>query len=430
MLQTQGTQAVTAAPSQSLSLSASPVTIVLIAANFLVFAIMVASGVSFFHPTPQQAIAFGADFGPLTLGGQWWRLVTSMFVHFGIIHIALNMWCLWNLGVAAERLMGRFSYLLAYFASGIAGSIASVYWHPNAAGAGASGAIFGMAGTLVTFVYLKKTPSNLRTSGNMLSSLGIFIFFNLVYGQAIPGISNAAHIGGLLMGAAVGVLLPAAALEESARRTRLWIAAFVSVAILLAGAVAAKQLNAGVSELSTVQDLLKSGKNDEAIAQLQKLIAANPKLAQAQAMMASVYFSEEQMDEGIAALKKANAAEPDNTTYEFQLGSAYLSVHQPQNAMLLFQQLVSQDPDNSRAHLGLGYTFSGLLLYDQAIPEFAKAASLEPKSVNPLLALGEAQLHAAHYTDAQATYRRILDLAPNDPRGKAGLNYATSHQPH
>src|SRR5713226_2038066 len=101
-----------------------PVTIGLIALNALVFAIMVLRGVSAFTPTPQQAIAFGADFGPLTLNGQWWRLVSSMFVHFGILHIGLNMWCLWNLGRAAETLLGRFSYLLAYFVTGIFGSIA------------------------------------------------------------------------------------------------------------------------------------------------------------------------------------------------------------------------------------------------------------------------------------------------------------------
>ncbi len=84
-----------------------------------------------------------------------------MFVHFGIVHIGLNMWCLWNLGRAAEQLMGRASYLLAYFVSGIFSSIASVYWHPMGASAGASGAIFGMAGVLVSYVYLKKTPSHL-----------------------------------------------------------------------------------------------------------------------------------------------------------------------------------------------------------------------------------------------------------------------------
>jgi membrane associated rhomboid family serine protease len=143
-----------------------PVTIALILANALVFAAMVISGASAYAPTPQQAIAFGADFGPLTFNGQWWRLVTSMFVHFGIIHIALNMWCLWNLGRAAERLMGRFSYLLAYFVSGIFGSIASAYWHPQVAGAGASAAIFALPGVLIAFVSMKKVPAHMQINSS------------------------------------------------------------------------------------------------------------------------------------------------------------------------------------------------------------------------------------------------------------------------
>jgi membrane associated rhomboid family serine protease len=241
-----------------------PVTIGLIALNALVFAIMVLRGVSAFAPTPQQAIAFGADFGPLTFNGQWWRLLTSMFVHFGILHIGLNMWCLWNLGRAAEALLGRFSYLLAYFVSGIFGSIASVYWHPLAAGAGASGAIFGMAGVLVSFVYLKKTPAHLQINKKMLSSLGTFIFYNLIYGAAIPGISNAAHVGGLVMGLLVGALLPAAALSESSRRTRLSLVAIFSAMALLASAVAAKRLRTGVAELVSLQQLIAQHKTSYA----------------------------------------------------------------------------------------------------------------------------------------------------------------------
>ena len=225
-----------------------PVTTALIGINALVFAAMVLRGISFFLPTPQQAIAFGADFGPLTLNGQWWRLATSMFVHFGIIHIGLNMWCLWSLGRAAEIFMGRFSYLLAYFASGIFGSIASVYWQPMAAGAGASGAIFGMAGALFTFVYLKKRPAHLQINKKMLSSLGSFIFYNLVIGASIPGISNAAHVGGLVMGAVVGALLPAASASEPSRRTRLSLVVAFCAASLFASAAAAKHLRSGVAK--------------------------------------------------------------------------------------------------------------------------------------------------------------------------------------
>jgi rhomboid protease GluP len=250
--QARGTRAEYEPPRPALSAVGFPVTICLIAANALVFAAMVLSGVSAFDPTPAQAVKFGADFGPLTLNGQWWRLLSSMFVHFGIIHIGLNMWCLWNLGRPAERLLGRFSYLLAYFVSGIFGSIASVYWHPKAAGAGASGAIFGLAGVLVSFVYLKKTPSHFQINSKMLGSLGTFIAYNLIFGAAIPGISNAAHVGGLVMGFAVGALLPSAAAPEASRRDRLIIVSILCAVALISAAVAVKQLRGGVSKVVSI----------------------------------------------------------------------------------------------------------------------------------------------------------------------------------
>jgi len=232
-----------------------PVTTWLIGLNALVFLLMVVRGVSPLLPTPQQAIDFGADVGTLTLQhGQWWRLLTSMFVHFGIVHIGLNMWCLWNLGRAAEQLMGRASYLLGYFVSGIFSSIASVYWHPMAASAGASGAIFGMAGVLVSYVYLRKTPANMPINKSFLGSLGTFIAYNLAFG-ALPGISNAAHIGGLVMGLAVGAALPASGASEAARRTQLSLVTIFSVIVLVASAMAAKRYTKGVEESPRVARL-------------------------------------------------------------------------------------------------------------------------------------------------------------------------------
>src|SRR5580700_2658187 len=253
------------------------ITTALIGLNVLVFLIMVLRGVSPLLPSPQEAIAFGADYGPYTLNGQWWRLATSMFVHFGIVHIGLNMWCLWNLGRAAEHLMGRASYLLAYFVSGIFSSIASVYWHPMGVGAGASGAIFGMAGVLVSYVYLKKTPSHIKINSRMLGSLGTFIAYNLAFG-ALPGISNAAHIGGLAMGLVVGAVLPAAGASEAARRARVSLVAIFSAIALVGSAIAAKKLSKGVSELSTARHLIALEKTDEALTQLQ-LTAREPEFA-------------------------------------------------------------------------------------------------------------------------------------------------------
>jgi rhomboid protease GluP len=429
----QRTQAVRAAymqqPRPALSATSFPVTIALIAANALVFAAMVLRGVSFMEPTPQQAIAFGADFGPLTLNGQWWRLVTSMFVHFGIIHIGLNMWCLWNLGRAAEALMGRFSYLLAYFVSGIFGSIASVYWHPQAAGAGASGAIFGMAGVLVSFVYLKKTPAHLQVNSKMLGSLGTFIAYNLIFGAAIPGISNAAHIGGLVMGLAVGALLPSASADESSRRTRLSLVTAISVIVLAASAFAAKQLRANVTaastELAGINQLIKSGKTDEAIAQLQQLTAREPNLASAQATLANLYFEKSRYPEAIAAMEKAYEAEPNNTTYQQKLGSAYLNVGEYDQAITFFQKLAAQNPKDSRLYLALGVAYMGKRQYDSAIAPFQQAVALDPKSPKPQHFLGQAQLRAGRFADAQATYRRLLAQNPSDAQAQAALAFAT-----
>lgn len=255
------------------------ITVALIGWNVMVFLVMVLRGVSFFAPSPQQAIAFGADFGPLTLNGEWWRLVTSMFVHFGIVHIGLNMWCLWNLGRAAEQLMGRASYLLGYFVSGIFASIVSVYWHPMAAGAGASGAIFGMSGVLVSYVYLKKTPSHLEINKKMLSSLGTFIAYNLAFG-ALPGISNAAHIGGLVMGLAVGAALPRAGASEPQRRTRLSLVAILSAIALVGSAMAAKRLSKDRGALATAEQRIAGKETDKTLRQFQLSAVREPELAQ------------------------------------------------------------------------------------------------------------------------------------------------------
>jgi membrane associated rhomboid family serine protease/Flp pilus assembly protein TadD len=400
------------------------ITTALIGLNVLVFLIMVLRGVSPFLPSPEQAIAFGADVGRLTLNGQWWRLVTSMFVHFGIVHIGLNMWCLWNLGRAAEQLMGRASYLLAYFVSGIFASIVSVYWHPMAAGAGASGAIFGMAGVLVSYVKLKKTPAHLQINSKMLGSLGTFIAYNLAFG-ALPGISNAAHIGGLVMGLGVGAVLPAAGASETARRTRLSLIAIFSAIVLAGSAIAAKRLSTGVSELANAEQLLAERKTDEALTQLQQLTAREPEFAPGHELLAKVYFSRRQYPEAIAALQKAYKANPDNITYQKELGTVFLQLGKLNEAAAFFHQVNVQDPKQAFAHFGLGQVFLAKNQYDSAISELRQALALDPQMRGADYSLGQAQLQAGRYADAQATYRNILAQSPDDKRAQAGLDYAT-----
>src|SRR5271168_713905 len=186
--------------------SAISLTTILVAINVAVFVLMALTGVSLLEPTSLQLVKWGADWGPLSLSTQPWRLLTSNYVHIGIIHIAFNMWCLFSLGALAERVFDRWTYVLVYSATGIAGSLASLAWHPTVVGAGASGAIFGLAGALLAALYLGKLPIPKEAVRGTVKSLLIFAAYNLFLGLR-SGVDNAAHIGGLASGLVLGAFL-------------------------------------------------------------------------------------------------------------------------------------------------------------------------------------------------------------------------------
>jgi rhomboid protease GluP len=192
---------------------------VIVGINVLVFIGMLLAGVSPLSPRPMQLVMWGANYAPLSLGSQPWRMLASNYVHIGIIHIFFNMWCLWNLGQLAERIFDRWSYLLVYTASGIAGSLASLWWHPQGIGAGASGAIFGLAGGLIAVLYLGKLPIAKEALKPTLRSLMMFAAYNLFFGL-VPGIDNSAHLGGLFAGLAIGAVLAGTVTEPPDVRAR------------------------------------------------------------------------------------------------------------------------------------------------------------------------------------------------------------------
>ena len=215
--------------------------------NVLVFVGMVLSGVSPVSPTQLQLVTWGANFAPLSLGPQPWRILASNYVHIGIIHIFFNMWCLWNLGRLAESIFDRWTYLLIYTASGIAGSLASLWWHPQGIGAGASGAIFGLAGGLIAVLYLGKLPFAKEALKPTLRSLLMFAGYNLFFGL-VPGIDNAAHLGGLAAGLSIGALLAASVTEPAEVRTRRRNFVVIgTTALLLAGYSYVKQKSGPVA---------------------------------------------------------------------------------------------------------------------------------------------------------------------------------------
>src|ERR1700680_350510 len=210
-----------------------PITTTLVGMNVAVFGVMVLTGVSPVEPSSAQLLKWGANWGPLSLGPQPWRLLASNYIHVGFLHILLNMWCLWNLGFLAERVFDPWTYVLIYTASGLAGSLGSLWWHPLSIGAGASGAIFGLAGALIAALYLGHLPISRQAIQGTLRSLLVFAGYNLFFGAAVPGIDNSAHIGGLVAGLALGAVLAKHLTAPIEGRDRWGLGVFFVAAIVL-----------------------------------------------------------------------------------------------------------------------------------------------------------------------------------------------------
>lgn len=185
-----------------------PATWLLIIANLLVFAAMLGQGAGLRHTDNAVQLAWGANFGPATQDGQWWRLGSAMFLHFGIVHLLLNMWALWDIGRLLEQVYGRWRFVLLYLGSGVIGNLLSLVIQGNdAVSGGASGAIFGLYGALVLFLWRERAQVERGEFRWMFGAATIFIVLALVMGQVIAGIDNSAHIGGLISGALLGVAL-------------------------------------------------------------------------------------------------------------------------------------------------------------------------------------------------------------------------------
>ncbi|MGD0346201.1 MAG: rhomboid family intramembrane serine protease [Terracidiphilus sp.] len=231
-------------------------TYLLVGINCAVFVAMVARGSSIWMPSLDQLMQWGADRpNNVLIYGEWWRIVTAMFVHVGILHLATNMWCLWNLGLLAEPLMDSFGLIAAYILTGAAGNLLStgVNWYraihesPAApyfqAGAGASGAVFGIAGALIVLLKSKRLPipeyelKRLRRSVIYFAAINLIIGLSVNFGSGFTGVEvdNSAHIGGFLCGLLFAVpMVPriGSPRPEFLTRIRLATAAIVLLLVL------------------------------------------------------------------------------------------------------------------------------------------------------------------------------------------------------
>lgn len=163
------------------------------------FALQAVLGVNVLNPRAGDLVAWGASFGPLIKLGQWWRLVTNVFLHIGLIHLALNMYATRLLGRSLERFQGTWRTLVLFFFGGLAGSVVSLWWTPLAISAGASSGLFGIIGAMAALYarFWREMPAPMRKG--IRSWLITVLAINAVF-LLVPAIDGAAHVGGLIGG--------------------------------------------------------------------------------------------------------------------------------------------------------------------------------------------------------------------------------------
>ncbi len=399
-----------------------PMTMALIAMNVVVFVAMVASGVSFVQPTTADLLKWGADWGPQTLGAQPWRALTSNYVHIGIIHILLNMWCLWNLGFIAERIFGKFTFLLAYTICGLAGSVASLWWHPMVVGAGASGAIFGIAGALITALYLGRLPVSREALRPTLKSVVSFAVYNLFIGAASGFVDNSAHIGGLVMGLALGAVLGRVLMDEPDRRKTAEVFLFLAAAVLLTGCGwLVRQSHGEVVAVEKGRQALEDRHPDQAIRELEPAVKAHPDDIRALVLLGRAYTDKKEFAKAETVLQQAVAKRPDDLLAKFTLGYLYLATQRWERAMPIFAELTLKVPKDEDSWIMLGNSLDGMGREPDAIDAYQHCIVLNPKNAYAYRDLGLAQLKLKQTDAAIQSLQKALELNPKSLRAQRGL---------
>ncbi len=398
--------------------SSVTLTQVLLGANVMIFIAMVLASGPSLDFNGRVMVHFGANYGPFTLSGQWWRLLTYMFLHGGLMHIAFNMWCLWDLGQLCESLYGRWTFAAIYLTTGIAAGLASVAWNPGVLSVGASGAIFGLAGALIASFALGEFSLPKVAISGTLRSLLFFVGFNVLFGTLSPGIDNGAHGGGLISGLIFGALIARLAPDHDRPAPRVGVLLFM-VVLIAGSAVGVQRWRGGGIRFGSAMAGERNA--NRVIGELQKRVQQSPQDPSAHYSLAHAYLSNEQFPEGENELKRVLELQPQNAKALRELGAAYLSQSQPKEAESEFATWLTQEPNNSEAHVWLGMTRAAEQNPEAAIQEYETALKLDPRAEGVHYKIGISQAQLKQYDEAIGSYLKEREAAGDDPDLEAAL---------
>jgi rhomboid protease GluP len=284
-----------------------PVTTALMAINIIAYIGQVLSG---------EALTYwGVNAGPFTLSGEYWRLFTAGFLHGGIIHIAVNMWCLWSLGRLSERLFGKWQTFMIYMVTGVGGALLSIASDPNRRELGASGAVFGIVGAVmagVKFGDLNISPGEKRA---IFSSAVSFAILNFIlgfsgFGSSVIGhVDNMCHLGGFITGLLIG--LPLGAFARHHQLLQLGTLVVTSM-ILVAGATELIQHEGPEAKKTAAAISWRQRDYAKAVHLLEQYTVARPQDDEGLVFLGEAYLGTNQPDKAIGAFEQALRVNPNS----------------------------------------------------------------------------------------------------------------------
>jgi len=285
-----------------------PATTLLMGINTAVFLAMILSSGELMGFGPQTTLHWGGNVGQYTLSGEYWRLVTAGFVHLNLLHFAMNMWCLWSLGQLSERLFGSSVTLAIYVLTGVGGALLSVGVHPLRGEVGASAAVFGIAGAILSGIKFGKVPIASIHKRQIFSSLIFFVIFNLSFGM-LPGIDNMAHLGGLISGFLFGAPLASAA--ASGKKIFEWGTILLAVLVLTAAGSRVVQSHGHISQLRVGAQEIVDHNYAGAISMLERSVASDPNDPLAHALLGIAYEKNHETDKANLEFDRGQQLDPN-----------------------------------------------------------------------------------------------------------------------
>jgi membrane associated rhomboid family serine protease/tetratricopeptide (TPR) repeat protein len=406
-----------------------PATKILIGVNAVVFAatVLMSFGAALMAQPSSFYVAWGADFAPVTLTGQWWRTFTAMFMHIGAFHLAMNMVCLWDGGGTMERLLGWRKMIAIYFLAGLGSSLLSLLGNPTIVCAGASGAIMGLYGALIVFLRVHKNVLPEGTFKHATKLCSAFVAYNILYGFIRPGIDNFGHIGGLIAGAAVCWALITPVTEKSLWRRRnsvttcgiaalfaifygllVWGYQFSDYAMLekANGYLKDKQYT---KVLDITHEVLKSSPSsgfayllqafadmglhntEQLIDDATHLIALEPKRSLGYSMRSFALSSDGDYEKALTDAKQALSLDPTDRMSSTVAVLCCQSLDKSEEANVLLQSLLQKNPKDADLHLMHADNLISQGKYNDAVTEIKNLSGLrEPEITRQNFALARA----------------------------------------